>query len=141
MSSPGASKAAFGYFRPLIAGLLAVTLHCWPLSAPRAEGPDQLTFGLIAVQDAQELAGRWQPLLAALSARLGIAVAPHVSKDYAGVVWAMSERADAVAWLGNKAAIEAVDNARGEVFARMGSAEWDVIRTKFRDTELASAAE
>ena len=28
-----------------------------------------------------------------------------------------------------------------EVFARMGSAEWDVIRTKFRDTELASAAE
>ncbi len=104
-----------------------------------------LRFGLISVQTAEETGEQWRALLAALSVRLGVAVEPHVSKDYAGVVWAMREGGDAIAWMGNKAGIAAVDNADGEVFARMvfaneqsGYCSLLIVRA---DSKLTSAAE
>ncbi len=87
-------------------------------AAPAAAEPP-LHVGLISVLAPDETRSLWQPLLTALSHRLGVAVEADASKDYASVVWAMRTGRDPIAWFGNKSAIEAVDNAGGEVFARM----------------------
>ena len=82
------------------------------------ESPAIIHFGLLAATSADEVQASWAPLLVALEARLGVKVIPHVTRDYAGVVWALRAGDDQLAWLGNKSAIMAVDNAGAEVFAQ-----------------------
>lgn len=96
--------------------LLAVLVFCAPAMAD--ERPAKLGFGLISVQAADELREMWSPVLTALERRLGMPVTAEVAKDYAGVIWSMRSGRSQVAWFGNKSAIEAVDNADAEVFAR-----------------------
>lgn len=81
---------------------------------------DQQSLGvaLIAPESTPALDARWAPLLAALSQAIGIPVQAHFFPDYAGAVWSMRDNQSQIAWLGNKSAIEAVDFAAGEVFAR-----------------------
>src|SRR5208283_5949991 len=78
-------------------------------------GDKGLSFGLVSVMSQDVTADIWRPLLAALSQRLGVPVASHTAQDYAGIVWALANGHDQLAWLGNKSAIEAVDNAGAEV--------------------------
>jgi len=87
-------------------------------TAAQAEPAAVLHFGLLAVRSADQVEADWAPVLGALERRLGVKVIPHVSHDYAGVVWALREGRDQLAWLGNLSAIEAVDKAGCHVFAR-----------------------
>ena len=148
---------SFNFCRPLTKHLLALALVATTIISPQstpqaAEAPKIIHFGLTSTSSPEDVIQRWQPLLAALSKQLGIAIEPHVTKDYAGLVWAMREGTDSLAWLGNKSAIEAVDNAEGEVFNRMvfdnGEAEYFsllIARTSFPHTSapdvLAHAGE
>lgn len=102
--------------------LLLIVAGLW-LAVPsaRAETPAdgaKLSFGLVSVMSADQSARLWRPLLDALEKRLGKPVTSHTAQDYAGVIWALRNNQDQVAWLGNKSAIEAVDNAGAEVFAQ-----------------------
>jgi phosphonate transport system substrate-binding protein len=78
-----------------------------------------MRFGMPAVQDRAEIKAQWTPLVEAMAARLGRPIDLHISTDYAGTIWALREGTDSIGWLGNKSAIEAVDNANCEVFARL----------------------
>jgi len=82
------------------------------------EPPAVIHFGLLAAESAPKVQAAWAPLLVALEARLGVKVMPHLSGDYAAVIWALRQGDDQLAWLGNKSAIEAVDNSGAEVFAQ-----------------------
>jgi phosphonate transport system substrate-binding protein len=84
----------------------------------RADTPQSLRFALIAPQSRQEMEASWAPVLSALSRHLGVPVEMDVSSDYAGAIWNLRSGHAHFAWLGNKSAIEAVDNAGVEVFAR-----------------------
>ena len=53
----------------------------------------------------------------------GLTVKSFYAPDYAGVIEAMRFNKIQVAWYGNKAAMEAVDRASGEVFAQVGYAD------------------
>jgi phosphonate transport system substrate-binding protein len=53
----------------------------------------------------------------------GLTVKSFYAPDYAGVIEAMRFNKVQVAWYGNKAAMEAVDRANGEVFAQVGYAD------------------
>lgn len=86
-------------------------------SPVRAAG-ETLGFGLISSASPQAVVDSWQPLLTDMEQRLGMAVAPRIYDDYAGVIWAMAAGNVQIAWLGNKSAIEAVDRAGGEVALR-----------------------
>lgn len=99
-----------------IVAVLVGSVLSRPVTAGPVEGP--ISFGLIAVQAPEETAALWRPLLAALSRHLGREVVPHVSKEYAGIVWALREGKDQIAWLGGKSAMEAVDNANVEIFTK-----------------------
>jgi phosphonate transport system substrate-binding protein len=105
-------------FRTLIAALLALAL----LPATAQESKD-ITFGISATESAQNLKSDWQPVLDDMAKKTGLRVTAFFASDYAGMIEAMRFNKVDVAWYGNKAAMEAVDRARGEVFAKMVNAD------------------
>lgn len=84
-----------------------------------AEMPKEIVFGIISTDSSAALRERWQPVVDDMSKRLNVKVAPFFASDYAGVIEAMRFKKVDLAWFGNKAAIEAVDRANGEVFAQV----------------------
>ena len=79
---------------------------------------DTLRFGIISTESSQNLKTVWDPYLEAMEAQTGLEVKPFFASDYAGVIEGMRFDKVDVAWFGNKSAMEAVDRAKGEVFAQ-----------------------
>lgn len=96
--------AAFGL---TVTGALAQDLH----------------FGIISTESAQNLKADWQPLIDDLNKKTGLKVKAFFAPDYAGIIEGMRFNKVQLAWLGNKSAMEAVDRANGEVFAQMVNAD------------------
>lgn len=97
---------------------LALVLCVGNLEQAAAETPTSLRFALISPQTRQQMEANWTPVINALGRYLGMAVEADVSADYAGAIWSLRSGRAQLAWLGNKSAIEAVDNAGVEVFAQ-----------------------
>lgn len=92
-----------------------------PLSVRAETKP--LIFGMISTESSQNLKSQWEPLLKDMEAKLKRPVKAYFASDYAGVIEAMRFGKVDLAWYGNKSAIEAVDRAGGEVFAKIISAD------------------
>ena len=105
-------------YKTLIAALLALVLL--PVAAQESNG---ITFGISATESSQNLKSDWQPVLDDMAKKTGLKVTAFFASDYAGMIEAMRFNKVDVAWYGNKAAMEAVDRARGEVFAKMVNAD------------------
>ena len=92
----------------LLAGSLAGMAH--------ADQP-VINFGIISTESSQNLKSIWEPFLGHEPAdRLpgeGL-----LRPDYAGIIQGMRFDKVDIAWYGNKAAMEAVDRAHGEIFAQ-----------------------
>lgn len=82
-----------------------------------AQDAKPLNFGIISTESSTNLKSVWQPVIDDLSRAIGVPVKPFFASDYAGIIEGMRFNKVQVAWYGNKAAIEAVDRASGEVFA------------------------
>ncbi|WP_207462025.1 phosphonate ABC transporter substrate-binding protein [Azospirillum sp. SYSU D00513] len=78
----------------------------------------ELSFGIISTESSQNLKQDWQPLLEDMEKQTGMKVRAFFAPDYAGIIEGMRFDKVQVAWYGNKAAMEAVDRAGGEVFAQ-----------------------
>jgi phosphonate transport system substrate-binding protein len=99
------------------AGTAFIVLACLlllPWQAPAAP----LVMGLASTDSKEFLLESWQPMLDDLSNALGRQVKAVALDDYAGVIWYMATGRAQIAWLGNKAAIEAVDRAGAEVLVQ-----------------------
>jgi phosphonate transport system substrate-binding protein len=79
----------------------------------------ELNFGIIATEKAGALRQMWQPFLDDMAKAVGVKVNGFYATDYAGIIEAQRFNKVQIAWYGNKAAIDAVDRASGEVFAQM----------------------
>lgn len=88
------------------------------LLAPAASA-QELNFGIISTESSQQLKQQWQPVLDALTQQTGLKVNAFFAPDYAGVIEGMRFNKVQFAWFGNKSAMEAVDRANGEVFAKV----------------------
>ena len=99
----------------VIKGLAAAGLSACISTAAAAE---TLNFGIISTESSQNLKTVWQPFLDAMEAETGLDVKPFFASDYAGVIEGMRFGKVDVAWFGNKSAMQAVDRAKGEVFAQ-----------------------
>ncbi|MBV8030586.1 MAG: phosphonate ABC transporter substrate-binding protein [Betaproteobacteria bacterium] len=84
-----------------------------------AEAPKELNFGIISTESTQNLKASWQPFLADMEKAIGIKVNAFFAPDYAGIIEAMRFNKVQLAWFGNKSAMEAVDRAQGEIFAKV----------------------
>lgn len=99
--------------------ILASTLGVFACRPVQAEEKPVLNFGIISTENSQNLEPIWRPLLADLEAKTGYKVRAFFATDYAGIVQGMRFGKVQLAWYGNKSAMEAVDRANGEVFARV----------------------
>lgn len=88
------------------------------LTASHAIAKEEINFGIIATDAQQNLRQRWEPLLDDLGEALGVSVKAYFAPDYAGIIQAQRFGKVDFAYYGNKAAMEAVDRADAEIFAR-----------------------
>ena len=79
----------------------------------------EISFGIIATDAASAQRERWEPFFRDMEKKTGLTIKSFYAPDYAGVIEAMRFNKVQVAWYGNKAAMEAVDRANGEVFAQV----------------------
>ncbi|EOZ4884815.1 phosphonate ABC transporter substrate-binding protein [Pseudomonas aeruginosa] len=93
----------------LLAGSLAGMAH--------ADQP-VINFGIISTKSSQNLKSIWEPFLKDMSQQTGYQVKAFFAPDYAGIIQGMRFDKVDIAWYGNKAAMEAVDRAHGEIFAQ-----------------------
>jgi len=82
-----------------------------------AQDARTLNFGIISTESSTNLKSVWQPVIDDLSRSIGVPVKPFFASDYAGIIEGMRFNKVQMGWFGNKSAIEAVDRAKGEVFA------------------------
>jgi phosphonate transport system substrate-binding protein len=97
--------------RTLVAASLLTAAVC-------AQAQD-INFGVIATDSASAQRERWEPFFRDMEKKTGLTIKSFYAPDYAGVIEAMRFNKVQVAWYGNKAAMEAVDRANGEVFAQV----------------------
>ena len=93
----------------LLAGSLAGMAHA---------DPPVINFGIISTESSQNLKSIWEPFLKDMSQQTGYQVRAFFAPDYAGIIQGMRFDKVDIAWYGNKAAMEAVDRAHGEIFAQ-----------------------
>ncbi|HBO0991022.1 TPA: phosphonate ABC transporter substrate-binding protein [Pseudomonas aeruginosa] len=93
----------------LLAGSIAGMAH--------ADQP-VINFGIISTESSQNLKSIWEPFLKDMSQQTGYQVKAFFAPDYAGIIQGMRFDKVDIAWYGNKAAMEAVDRAHGEIFAQ-----------------------
>jgi len=98
---------------------LAPVVLCAAPGAARAQ--DEIDFGVISTESSLNQKKNWEPFVQTMSAATGLKVRAFYATDYAGVIEAMRFDKVQVAWFGNKAGMEAVDRAGGEVFAQVVS--------------------
>jgi phosphonate transport system substrate-binding protein len=79
----------------------------------------EISFGIISTDAAAAQRDRWEPFFRDMEKKTGRTVKSFYASDYAGVIEAMRFNKVQVAWYGNKAAMEAVDRANGEIFAQL----------------------
>lgn len=79
----------------------------------------EISFGIIATDSASVQRERWEPFFRDMEKKTGLTIKSFYAPDYSGIVEAMRFNKVQVAWYGNKAAIDAVDRANGEVFSQV----------------------
>ena len=101
-----------------------------------------VNFGIISTESSANLKTAWQPVLDDMARATGLEVRAFFAPDYAGVIEGMRFNKVQVAWMGNKSAMEAVDRANAEVFAktvnRDGSEGYYSLLVVHRDSPLKS---
>ncbi|MBI1892041.1 MAG: phosphonate ABC transporter substrate-binding protein [Burkholderiales bacterium] len=90
----------------------------WTINHSQAAEMKEINFGIISTEASANLKQDWQPLLEAMSKKLGMKVNAFFAPDYAGVIEGMRFNKVQLAWYGNKSGMEAVDRSSGEVFAK-----------------------
>jgi phosphonate transport system substrate-binding protein len=109
--------------KKLITSFVGATLMAALPLAGLAQDLKEINFGIISTESSQNLKSDWQPVLDDMAKKLGMKVNGFFASDYAGIIEGMRFNKVQVAWFGNKAAMEAVDRASGEVFAQMINAD------------------
>ncbi len=89
------------------------------MTATMSFAGEKIVFGIISTESSQNLRKNWTPLIDDMSEQTGYDVQAFFAPDYAGVIEAMRFNKVQIAWFGNKSAMEAVDRANGEIFARV----------------------
>ncbi len=103
--------------RRSVLAMLAATSALWlPIAHAQTK---EINFGFISTETSSNLKAAWQPLLDDMQKATGFKVNAFFASDYAGIIEGMRFGKVQVAWYGNKSAMEAVDRAGGEVFAKV----------------------
>ena len=100
----------------LAAGALALSACAKPSGGTAA--PRELRFSILSAEDQAGFGPLWAPLLDDLSKAAGVKVTPLFASNYTALVQAMKFDQVQVGWFSAEPAMEAVDRAGAQVFAR-----------------------
>ena len=84
-----------------------------------AQETREINFGIIATDSSSSLKKNWEAFLGDMEKSVGVKINPFFATDYAGIIEGMRFNKVQVAYYGNKSAMEAVDRANGEIFAKL----------------------
>jgi len=104
--------------RLLIAAALTGLAAGSPASAQSQGAKVVLRFSLLSADSQSEVRKYWQPVLDDLARSTGYEVQPFFSANYGLLVQAMGAKQTEIGWFSALPAVEAVDRAGAEVFAR-----------------------
>ena len=80
--------------------------------------PAVLNFSILSAEDQAAFEPLWTPMLDDLSKAIGMPVKPFFSSNYTALVQAMAFKQVQVGWFSAEPALEAINRADGQVFAR-----------------------
>ncbi len=109
--------------RRTIVSIIAITTTLWLGSAQAQAQVKEIAFGILATESSANLKTAWQPLLDDMQKATGLKINAFFAPDYAGMVEGMRFNKVQVAWMGNKSAMEAVDRASADIFAKVTQAD------------------
>lgn len=102
--------------RLLVVTAIALAGH---VTTATAADVNAINFGIIATDSSGALKKNWEAFLGDMEKNVGVKITPFFATDYAGIIEAMRFNKVQVGYFGNKSAMEAVDRADGEIFAKM----------------------
>lgn len=101
------------------AGLSAAVLLAACGKTPEPAGaPSEIRFSIVGAEDAAQMAAYWQPLVDDIEKKTGLKVKLFFSPNYALLVQAMASKQTQLAWFSALPAVEAIERADAQVFAR-----------------------
>ena len=117
--------------RPLhCVGALACALALAACSAPQGgssanstSSPAVLNFSVLSAEDQASFEPLWTPMLNDLAKTIGRPVKPFFSSNYTALVQAMAFKQVQIGWFSAEPALEAINRADAEVFARTADLE------------------
>ena len=123
------------------AGLsLALLLSACGKTPETAGAPAEIRFSVVGAEDAAQMAQYWQPLVDDLQKKTGLKVKLFFSPNYSLLVQAMASKQTQLAWFSALPAVEAVERANAEVFARTiderGSGAYQSVILVRKDSDL-----
>lgn len=101
----------------LACSALLALAGCGQPSAPGA-APKELVFSILSAEDQANFGPLWEPLLQDLSKATGIKVVSKFSPTYTSLIEGMKANQTQLGWFSAEPALEAVDRANADVFAR-----------------------
>jgi phosphonate transport system substrate-binding protein len=97
---------------------LAVLLAACGKTPETVGTPAEIRFSVLSAEDAAQMAGYWQPLVDDMEKKTGLKVKLFFSPNYTLLVQAMASKQTQLAWFSALPAVEAIERADGQVFAR-----------------------
>ncbi len=86
---------------------------------PEAVGaPAEIRFSIVGAEDSAQMATYWQPLVDDMQKQTGLKVKLFFSPNYSLLVQAMASKQTQLAWFSALPAVEAIERADAQVFAR-----------------------
>jgi len=105
--------------------IVTLALFVASLAAFRAPaaGAQEVSFSILATESSENLMEKWDPFLADMRRETGLTIKPFFADDYAGLIEAMRFNKVQAGWFSQKSGLEAVNRAKGEVFAQASYAD------------------
>jgi len=103
--------------KKLLASLAGAALIA--INPVAAQEMKEINFGIISTDSSSSLKKNWEAFLGDMEKSVGVKINPFFATDYAGIIEGMRFNKVQVAYYGNKSAMEAVDRANGEIFAKL----------------------
>ncbi len=133
---------AFQKLMRMVCATCLLALILMAAEPARSQQVNELNFGVIPAELTPNAKKYWEPFIDDMSKAVGMKVNAFFASDYAAVIEAMRFNKVQLAWFGNKAAMEAVDRASGEIFVQAlnldGTAGyWSVLITR-NDSDIKS---
>ena len=100
------------------AALLSACQPHQDTSAPVGTEANPLRFSILSAEDQVSMQSYWQPLLDEIKVKTGLVVKPYFSSNYTLLVEAMAGDQVQAGWFSAQPAVEAINRANAEVFAR-----------------------